>query len=955
MSVPESMQAIVKSVLSADTLVLRGKIVQNNALPKEKVLHLADLTAPRLGTRDSSRPDEPWAFEARDYLRSLVVGKEVSFHVSYQVPSTQPPLEFGVVYAPAHDDGADSPGHVIDVAAEIVRAGWAKVRDSNFTPKPRAGDADASDEDPTQQRRAFLKDLEEDARRNQRGLWSGDEQPDRNVEYNMPNDPAAFLAKYKGKPIDAIIEAVPNGSQVRARLLFSPTYHHVLSIGLAGIRSPRSGNLSTRNDDGQGEEFGDEARFFVESRVLQRLVKVTLLSLPTPNFAPASLANASNGTSTPPTPPSNPTLFLGTLDHPAGNIAALVVSVGLAKIVDWHAGFLSQSPTPKMMQELRRAEQEAKLLRRGLWKDLPDPEVEIRKNGSTAAGAGRGSFNAIVVKVWGADMVTLAKTEMGKEEKKVQLSSVRQPRPTDPKMAGLQIEGKEFLRKKLIGKQVLVTIDYVKPAEGDFEARECATIRLAPSGQNVSELLVERGLVSVLRHRQGDENKSSDYDTLMAAEMRAMDERKGVHSGKDFPAPRIIDASESSQKAAPFLSQFKRSGRFTGVVDFVASGSRFKIWVPKQDIKLTLVLSNIRAPRTARNASEKSEPYGPEAALWSNRKLLQREVEVLVEATDKSGGFIGRMSINGQDVALSLVSEGLAKVDDYSSSNELFAAQSAAQTARKNLWSNYDPEQAALEHEAQAWNGAGSGGKKLEARKEYVDVVVSEVKGGTETVPFSFSVQILKNGGIPELETLMEDLTLFHKDADVTPAGFAPRSGDLVSAKFSQDGAWYRAKVRKSNPAKKEAEILYIDYGNSETISFSRLRPLAAQFKSLEGQAKDAALSFVSLLDWRTEYGLDAMDRFRELCEGQTLVANVDHRDAHVLHLSLFDPRDPASLASHESSINVQLVREGLARVDRRSRLRDAYPGVVRALDEAVAEAKRGRYGAYELGDVLED
>ena len=102
------------------------------------------------------------------------------------------------------------------------------------------------------------------------------------------------------------------------------------------------------------------------------------------------------------------------------------------------------------------------------------------------------------------------------------------------------------------------------------------------------------------------------------------------------------------------------------------------------------------------------------------------------------------MSINGQDVALGLVSEGLAKVDEYSSSKELFSAQSLAQSQRKNLWSTYDPAQA--EATSNELNGSG-GGKKLEARKEYVDVVVSEVRGGTETLPFSFSVQILKNGG----------------------------------------------------------------------------------------------------------------------------------------------------------------------------------------------------------------
>lgn len=61
---------------------------------------------------------------------------------------------------------------------------------------------------------------------------------------------------------------------------------------------------------------------------------------------------------------------------------------------------------------------------------------------------------------------------------------------------------------------------------------------------NVAELLAERGLVSIIRHRQGDEQRSSDYDKLMVAEAKAISEAKGVHSGKDYPLSRIIDASE---------------------------------------------------------------------------------------------------------------------------------------------------------------------------------------------------------------------------------------------------------------------------------------------------------------------------------------------------------------------------------------------------------------------------
>lgn len=59
------------------------------------------------------------------------------------------------------------------------------------------------------------------------------------------------------------------------------------------------------------------------------------------------------------------------------------------------------------------------------------------------------------------------------------------------------------------------------------------------------------------------------------------------------------------------------------------------------------------------------------------------------------------------------------------------------------LWSKYDPEAEA----AAAGSTNGTATPVTQARKEYVDVVVSEVRGGTETAPFSFAVQILQNGG----------------------------------------------------------------------------------------------------------------------------------------------------------------------------------------------------------------
>lgn len=121
----------------------------------------------------------------------------------------------------------------------------------------------------------------------------------------------------------------------------------------------------------------------------------------------------------------------------------------------------------------------------------------------------------------------------------------------------------------------------------------------------------------------------------------------------------------------------------------------------------------------------------------------------------------------------------------------------------------------------------------------------------------------------------------------------------------------YRAKVKKSSALKKEALLYFIDYGNEETLPFSRLRPLDAKFKSLPGQAKEARLSFIKLVPKSSEYGSEAWRRFGSLTEGRKLVANVDQKEGNLLHLRLIDPSDPNAADDPLACINADLVREG--------------------------------------------
>lgn len=110
---------------------------------------------------------------------------------------------------------------------------------------------------------------------------------------------------------------------------------------------------------------------------------------------------------------------------------------------------------------------------------------------------------------------------------------------------------------------------------------------------------------------------------------------------------------------------------------------------------------------------------------------------------------------------------------------------------------------------------------------------------------FLFMVDI-KMAGIASLEKLMREFSNHYRSVGPSP-GFIPKGGELVSAKFS-DGAWYRGKIRRSSAVKKEAEVVFIDYGNQDTVPFSNIRPLDAKFRTLAGQAHEARLRLVNLI-----------------------------------------------------------------------------------------------------------
>ena len=368
----------------------------------------------------------------------MTVGKIIQFRILYSIP-TGAKRDYGTVYLQSGQSLPDA----------AVAEGWVKLRE------------DAGRKDESEASKALfekLKVAEASAKAASKGVWASSGGNIENAN-EIPN-PKSFVEKYKDKPIEGIVERVLTGDRMIVRLCLSPNKHVQIMVLVAGIRAPAT--RRTNPSDGKeqpAEPFGSEAHEFVESKLLQRTVEVGVLGL------------------------SPQGILVCTVEHPVGNIAKYLLEAGLARCTDFHSTMLGGQ-----MSVLRQAEKQAKDRRVGLFQGLTDNMQ------------GASETDATVTRIQTADTVYLR--DKSGEEKRVSLSSVRQPKPTDPKQAPFQAEAKEFLRKKLIGKHVHVTVDGKKAATEGFEERDVVTVII--NNKNMALQLVEAGYASVIRHRRDD-------------------------------------------------------------------------------------------------------------------------------------------------------------------------------------------------------------------------------------------------------------------------------------------------------------------------------------------------------------------------------------------------------------------------------------------------------------------
>ncbi|KAJ2901887.1 Staphylococcal nuclease domain-containing protein [Zalerion maritima] len=886
MASPTTYMASFKSALSGDTIVCTPP---TNLSGPERVLNFAWISAPHM----KKEGDEEFAFQARDYLRRLCVGQQLRITNQYTIPNTSRQ------YVTADlRDGTKFP-------EVIVHAGWAKVRE----------EAGKKEEDELiLDRLDKLRFYESEAKDEAKGLW-GAASGFIDVEHEII-DADAFLKEWKGKTVPGRVERVITGDRLLVRLILTEKKHMQLMTLLAGIRAP----ATERNVGGQaqpGEEFGSEAKAYVESRLLQKEVNVLIVGV------------------------SPQRQLVATVKHPAkGNIAEFLLSDGLARCNDFHSTLLGDK-----MSTLRSCERKAQ-----------SEKLKLHKN--HVAKEASGNFDMTVLKVISADTI-IVRNKAG-SEKRINFSSCRGPRTTDQAEVPFRDEAKEYLRKKLIGKHVSVAIDGRKPAADGFEAREVATV--AEKGKNVGLQLVQDGWCSVIRHKKDDTDRASNYDELLAAQESAQEAKKGMWSGKPNKAKQYTDYSTSVKDATRMLQTLKRQKKIPAVIDFCKSGSRFTILIPRENAKITMVLAGIRAPRAPRNTGEGGDPFGQESIDFANRRCNQRDCEVDILDIDKVGGFIGNLYMGRENFAKALVEEGLASVHAYSAektgNSDLISAEKKAKQARKGMWQDWEPSQDEDAEEAEPEPTAAeadSAASMTQRPKDYRSIFITHVDE-------SGRLKIQEIGkGTSALETMMTDFRKAQTDPkNNNPYKDAPKAGEYVAAKFSLDGCWYRARVRSNDRSAKKSEVLYIDYGNTEKLPWTSMRPLDLGkygVQVLRSQASDALLSFTQM-PTQPDYLADAVAFMLDCTAEHRLIANFDYVDSkeNISYITVFDSE--SSTPSPTESLNRDVVANGHAMVPRKLKPWErskAFEPVFKNLKESESKAKVDRLGMWEYGDLTED
>jgi endonuclease YncB( thermonuclease family) len=301
------------------------------------------------------------------------------------------------------------------------------------------------------------------------------------------------------------------------------------------------------------------------------------------------------------------------------------------------------------------------------------------------------------------------------------------------------------------------------------------------------------------------------------------------------------------------------------------------------------------------------------------RELVNhQEAEVQVHSCDKGGNALGSVwyKVDGKPKLLSetLVELGLAKTVEFSLrqmpyGQELLQAENRARKANLRWWTV--PDEEIVEEDSNA-------------TASYPRVELSHVNGADA---FYF--------------TLCDDPQMAQIEQGCTGANAQSvkdvRRGHLVLAEY--DKKFYRAQV--TQVTSRDVQLFFIDSGATSKESIAKLRncPPAIGTDKIKGRAFSAQLAGIKL----SPEHANGAGAYLAGYFGTTLKCDVEGTFSGKANAVL-------SKATGTTSVNEEIVSEGLARLDPR------YRGKLqKQLDKEQQKARRNRINMWQYGDNYED
>lgn len=915
---------IVFAVDAADRFTLLAPPKAGES-PEFKAVLLSWIQAPKLARRTAEGDwsvEEPCAFDAMDFVRSQIIGKQVQFTDEFVVEPLQ--RVSGRLTLP---DGQD-------LSKLLLKKGFATISDK----LPPKMDRKVHEE--------YLS-LQSQGKASKAGVWAPDaRQRVRQLKPFPPEDRTIIDKNLKGKTVKVRIERVQSGSGLTIMVL---DYHQQLIVQFTGVQCP-----SIAKKDGSPDVLGLEAKFHTERSLLHRHVPMTFDGLD-------KFGN-----------------FLVTIGGGKGTFQEELLSRGYALYQDATAQYV----TAELRDRLRQTEAKARAEKVGLH-EKGDAVVSAPSAGagpevvtaSTSAGkaaltaaqgprrdyTGARDFDGVITQIIAGDTIVIRVDPSG-EYVRTALAGVKcakpkrseherdrqggEPRTTYEDYAW---EAREYLRTKFLGKPVSVHVEYGRHFEETKEVRPVATVRTTESQVNVAAALISQGFATV---QIGFNDTVSCSTELFSAEDSAKAKAAGIHSGQPSQPVAVHELNRlGASKAKVYLTSLQRGmvgnrpPKWNAIVDMVMSGSGFRVYIPKEHIQFSLKLAGIISPSTGMG-DEPSDPFALESKDFAIAHLQQREVQVQIETTDKGGNFIGAVYVNGKNFAEMLVEAGLATVagaDRLFYVAELQRAQKLAQEAKRCIWSPKGgvPARQAKREQQQLLSNPDA--FVPIADREPISVLITEVSGGT-----SVWLQPQSDEAIAAYEDITAALATLGEAAPHPN----PSRGENLAAYYKPDKSWLRAKVLTVDKEENSAEITYTDFGTRDWIDLKYLRQIPKNedaFKKVretQPLAFQAQLSFLKSMPETHEYNDAACNLIWEFSESEGITARPDFTDGSKRKYVTIVAADGTDLAH-------KLLESGLALTERRCAKVDAE-GTKKALEKQELARKHHRQ-MWQFGDIDDD